>query len=98
MHDSIITVRKGRRSSGKMIQFLSKCMTKGMFGLMLIHVDWVALSRFKSIVSQNPPQYIPIPSNQHGMKITEQGLRVFPPLNPMPKKHYISSNQFVEIA
>jgi hypothetical protein len=34
--------------------------TKGLFGLMLIHVDWMVLSRFKSIISQNPPQYISI--------------------------------------
>jgi hypothetical protein len=45
-----------------------------LFGLMLIHVDWVVLSRFKSIVSQNPTQYISIPSNPHGMEITEQSL------------------------
>jgi hypothetical protein len=38
-------------------------------------VDWVVLSRFKSIVSQNPSQYIPIHSNPHGIGITEQGLK-----------------------
>jgi hypothetical protein len=41
---------------------------------MLIHVDWVVLSRFKFIISQNLPQYISISSNPHGMKITEPGL------------------------
>jgi hypothetical protein len=29
------------------------------------------LSRFKSIVSQNPPQHISIPFNLYGMEITE---------------------------
>jgi hypothetical protein len=37
-------------------------------------VDWVVLGRFKSIVSQNPFQIIPIHSNPHGIGITEQGL------------------------
>jgi hypothetical protein len=34
----------------------------------------VVLSRFKSIASQNSSQYIPIHSNPHGIRITEQGL------------------------
>jgi hypothetical protein len=41
---------------------------------MLNHVDWVGLSRFKSITSQNTSQYHPIHSNPHGIKITEQRL------------------------
>jgi hypothetical protein len=47
---------------------------KGLFSLMLIHVDWMRFSRFKSIASQNPPLSISIPSDPHGMRITEQGL------------------------
>jgi hypothetical protein len=35
----------------------------------------VVLSRFESISSQNPSQSIPIHTNLHGIKITEQGLR-----------------------
>jgi hypothetical protein len=42
--------------------------TKGLIGLMLI---WMELSRFKSIASQNLPQYIPILFNPHGIVITE---------------------------
>jgi hypothetical protein len=41
---------------------------------MLNHVDWVGLSRFKSIKSQNTSQSRPIHFNPHGIKITEQGL------------------------
>jgi hypothetical protein len=41
---------------------------------MLNHVDWVGLSRFKSITSQNTTQSHPIHSNPLEIKITEQGL------------------------
>jgi hypothetical protein len=41
---------------------------------MLNHVDWVGLSRFKSITSQNTSQYHPIHYNPYGIKITEQDL------------------------
>jgi hypothetical protein len=41
---------------------------------MLNHVDWVGLSRFKSITSQNTSQSHPIHSNPHVIKITEQSL------------------------
>jgi hypothetical protein len=37
-------------------------------------VDWVVLSRFNSIASQNTSQSIPIHTNTHGIEITEQGL------------------------
>jgi hypothetical protein len=42
--------------------------------LVIIHMDWVGLSRFKSITSQNPPQSHPIHFNTHVISITEQGL------------------------
>jgi hypothetical protein len=51
-------------------------MTKGLFVSPLTHVDWVVLSQFKSIVSQNPSQSFPIHSNPHVIGITEQGLRI----------------------
>jgi hypothetical protein len=38
-------------------------------------VNWVVLSRFKSIASQNTSQAHPIHSNPQGMEINEQGLR-----------------------
>ena len=47
---------------------------KGLFVSPLIHVDWMILSQFKSIISQNPSQSIPIHSNAHGIGITKQGL------------------------
>jgi hypothetical protein len=34
----------------------------------LIHVDWVVLSRFNSIASQNTSQSIPIHTNTHGIE------------------------------
>jgi hypothetical protein len=51
---------------------------KGLFGSLSIHVDWMGLSRFKSITSQNPSRSRPIHSNPHGSRITEQGLRRCP--------------------
>jgi hypothetical protein len=48
---------------------------KGLFVFALIHVDWVGLSRIKSIASQNPSQSHPIHFNPHGISITEQGLK-----------------------
>jgi hypothetical protein len=45
------------------------------FVLVMIHMYWVGLSRFKSITSQNPPQFHPIHSNTHVISITEQALR-----------------------
>jgi hypothetical protein len=35
-------------------------------------VDWVGLSRFKSIISQNTSQSHSIHPNPHGMSITKQ--------------------------
>lgn len=35
---------------------------RALLGLMLIHVDWIKLSRFKYIVSQNPSQFTATPS------------------------------------
>jgi hypothetical protein len=43
--------------------------------LVIIHMYWVGLSRFKSITSQNPSQSHPIHSNTHVISITEQALR-----------------------
>jgi hypothetical protein len=43
---------------------------------MLNHVDWVVLSRFNSIASQNTSQSILIHTNTHGIEITEQGLKM----------------------
>jgi hypothetical protein len=45
---------------------------KGLFVLMLNHVDWVGLSRLKSITRQ---KYISIPPNPYGIEIDEQGLK-----------------------
>jgi hypothetical protein len=47
---------------------------KGLFVLLSIHVDWVGLDRFQSQTSQNLSQFFPIPSNPHGIGITEQAL------------------------
>jgi hypothetical protein len=47
---------------------------KGLFVLVIIHMYWVRLSRFKSITSQNPSQSHSIHSNTHVILITEQGL------------------------
>jgi hypothetical protein len=41
-----------------------------------IHVDWVGLDEFQSQTSQNRLQFFPIPSNPHGIGITEQALTV----------------------
>jgi hypothetical protein len=41
---------------------------------MLNHVDWMRLSRFKSITCQNTSQSHSIHFDPHGIKITEQGL------------------------
>jgi hypothetical protein len=49
---------------------------KGLFVLVIIHMYWVVLSRFKSITSQNPPQSHLIHFNTHVISITEQALRV----------------------
>jgi hypothetical protein len=38
-------------------------------------VDWVGLDGFQSQTSQNLSQFFPIPSNPHGIGITEQALR-----------------------
>jgi hypothetical protein len=38
-------------------------------------MDWVVLSRFNSIASQNTSQSITIHTNTYGIEITEQGLR-----------------------
>jgi hypothetical protein len=42
--------------------------------LLSIHVDWVGLDGFQSQTSQNLSQFFPIPSNPHGIGITEQAL------------------------
>jgi hypothetical protein len=42
--------------------------------LVIIHMYWVGLSRFRSITSQNPTQSHPIHSNTHVISITEQSL------------------------
>jgi hypothetical protein len=47
---------------------------KGLFVLVIIHMYWVGLSRFKSITSQNSSQSHPIDSNTHVISITEQAL------------------------
>jgi hypothetical protein len=44
------------------------------FVLVIIHMYWVGLSRFKSITSQNPSQSYTIHSNTHVISITEQAL------------------------
>jgi hypothetical protein len=49
--------------------------TWDLFVLVIIHMYWVGLSRFKSITSQNPSQSRPIRSNIHVILITKQGLR-----------------------
>jgi hypothetical protein len=55
-----------------------------LFVLVIIHMYWVGLSRFKSISSQNLSQSHPIHSNTHVISITEQGLREFPPYTRHP--------------
>jgi hypothetical protein len=51
--------------------------SKGLFVLLSIHVDWVELDGFQSQTSQNLSQFFPIPSNPHGIGITEQALMEF---------------------
>jgi hypothetical protein len=43
--------------------------------LVIIHMYWMVLSRFKSITSQNSSQSHPIHSNTHVISITEQALK-----------------------
>jgi hypothetical protein len=49
----------------------------GLFVLVIIHMYWVGLSRFKSITSQNSSQSHPIHTNTHVISITEQALHEF---------------------
>jgi hypothetical protein len=50
---------------------------EGLFVLVIIHMYWVVLSRFKSITSQTTSQSHPIHSNTHVISITEQALSIF---------------------
>ena len=51
-----------------------KIPSKGLFISTLINVDWMVLSLFTCIVSQNPLQSISIHFNPRVIAITEQGL------------------------
>jgi hypothetical protein len=42
-----------------------------------IYIDWMLLSRFKSIASQNLPQSIPIHINPYEFEITETRTKKF---------------------
>jgi hypothetical protein len=56
-------------------------------------VNWVVLSWFKSIASQNTSQSIPIHSNPHGIGIIEQVLNAILHSVPLRSHSYCSLHQ-----